>query len=261
MAIPDETLATSALCPTVMEADHNDRELRSLRIFLLVLIVIESISAVAAMIFHSSRRGVSLLPQVLIGFVALAVILIRDLSSQRRTMREVSAALVAANSYVERLEQMSLIDPTTQLFNRRYLAEVFNHQLKGWARTGKQVTLLLLEVLASEQNASPEQIIIEAAFILRSNFRASDFLVRYDGNQFLVVLPDTNAQQAQIALSRLIDKIGRWNTANMSREIGLCLELSTCIPDAKMWERLNELEEKLRDKNPPELRILAAGAR
>ena len=182
--------------------DHDEREFRTMHIVLLLLILVESASAVAAMLFHQWRIEVAFLPHILIGYIVLAGILTRHLSSQRDILREVSAALVSARSYVEKLEQTSLIDPTTQLFNRRYLAELFDHQLKGLSRTGKPVALLLLEVMVSEQNTAAGQIIMEAAFILRSNFRASDCLVRYSADQFLVVLPDTNGQQAQIALSR-----------------------------------------------------------
>lgn len=256
MAIPGETLASpSALCPA-SEVDHCEKEIGKLRILLLVLMLIESASIVAARVWNQWRGEFAYLPQILIGFVVLALILTLHLSSQRKILREVSAALVKANSYIGMLEQMSLIDPTTQLFNRRYLAELFNHQLKGLTRSGKPVTLLLLEVIAGGQNVAVEQMTVEAAFILRSNFRASDYLVRYSIDQFLVILPDTDREQAQFALSRLIDKVSRWNSVNTDRQMGLCLELSTSIPDAKIWERLAGLEEKISDKTAPEIRIL-----
>jgi diguanylate cyclase (GGDEF)-like protein len=128
---------------------------------------------------------------------------------------EVSTPLIAATSYVDRLEQLSLIDPPTQLFNRRYLDELFNHQQYWVDRRGRSATLLLLEMLPSGQHTVAETV-VEAAFILRSNFRGSDYIVRYFTDQFLVVLLDTDAQQAQIALSRLIDKVDHWNLQTRS---------------------------------------------
>jgi diguanylate cyclase (GGDEF)-like protein len=246
----------NALRPAISEINQSDREIRRLRILLLVLMFVEVI-AVSVPRFSNQWRGeFGFFPQILIGFVVLALIFTLHLASQRKLLRQVSTALIAATSYVDRLEQLSLIDPKTQLLNRRYLDELFNHQLKWLNRTGKTATLLLLEVLPNEQKASTEEIVIEAAFVLRSNFRSSDHVVRYCTDQFLVVLPDTNKQQAQIALSRLIDKVDHWNIANERREMALRLTLSTCPPDGNLWEKLSEIEVRMRNPSDPEVRTL-----
>jgi diguanylate cyclase (GGDEF)-like protein len=218
--------------------------------------LVEVIAVFAPRIFTQWQGEFRFLPQVLIGFVVLALILSLHLTAQRRLLREVSAALNAASSYVNRLEEISLIDLPTQLFNRRYLEELFNHRLKWVNRSGKLATLSLFEVLPNEQKAAAEEVVIEAAFILRSNFRGSDFVVRYSTDQFLVVLPDTNEQQAQIALSRLIDKVDHWNIANDKGKMTLRLTLSTCPPDGNLWEKLREIEERMRNKSDPEVRTL-----
>ncbi len=247
---------TNALRPAISEVSQSDREIRRLRILLLVLMFVEVIAVFVPRIFNQWRNEFRFLPQVLIGFVVLALILSLHLSAQRRLLREVSTALIAASSYVNRLEEISLIDLPTQLFNRRYLDELFNHQLKWVNRSGKLATLSLFEVLTNEQKVVAEEVVIEAAFILRSNFRGSDFVVRYSTDQFLVVLPDTNEQQAQIALSRLIDKVDHWNIANEKRKMTLRLTLSICPPDGNLWEKLREIEERMRNKSDPEVRTL-----
>lgn len=249
-------IRTSSLRPAISEVNQSDREIRRLRILLLVLMFAEVISVYVPRIFNQWRGEFRFLPQVLIGFVVLALIFSLHLSAQRRLLREVSTALIAASSYVNRLEQISLIDLPTQLFNRRYLDELFNHQLKWVNRSGKSATLSLFEVLPNEQKAAAEEVVIEAAFILRSNFRGSDFVVRYSTDQFLVVLPDTNEQQAQIALSRLIDKVDHWNIANEKSRLALRLALSTCEPADNLWEKLREIEERMRNKSDPEVRTL-----
>jgi diguanylate cyclase (GGDEF)-like protein len=249
---------TNPLRPAISEVNQRDREIRRLRILLLALMSVEVVAVFVPRIFNQWRNEFRFLPQVLIGFVVLALILSLHLSAQRRVLREVSTALIAANSYVNRLEQISLIDLPTQLFNRRYLDELFNHQLKWVNRSGKSATLSLFEVLSNEQKAAGAELVIEAAFILRSTFRGSDFVVRYSTDQFLVVLPDTNAQQAQIALSRLIDKVDHWNIANEKWKMALRLTLSTCPPDGNLWEELSAIEERMRNKSDPNVRTLVS---
>ncbi len=100
---------------------QNDWETRSIRIILLVLVLLGVISVLVPGISNRLWIEIGFVPQVLIGFAILALLYYFHLASQRKLLRTVSAALIAATSYVDRLEQVSLIDPHTQLFNRKYL--------------------------------------------------------------------------------------------------------------------------------------------
>jgi diguanylate cyclase (GGDEF)-like protein len=242
--------------PGLSVVSRNDREICRIRILLFLLVLLELISVLMPEGSNPWRVEINSVPQLLIGFVFLVLIFILHLVSQRKLLCDVSTALIAANSYVKRLEQLSPIDPATQLFNRRYLDQLLNQQLKWLCRSGKPATLLLLQLLPKEQKAAAEETVIEAAFLLRSNFRGSDYVLRYSSDQFLVVLPDTIEHQAQIALSRLIDKVDHWNLANEKWEMALRLELCTCPPDANLWEKLGKLEERMRDTSEPGVRML-----
>jgi diguanylate cyclase (GGDEF)-like protein len=246
----------NALKPAISEINHGDREVRRLRILLLVLMLVEVVAVFVPKISNQWRSEFGFLPQILIGFVVLVLVLTLHLSAQRKLLREVSTSLIAATSYVDRLEQLSFIDPPTQLFNRRYLDELFNHQLNWVVRSGKSATLLLIDVLPNGQKSAAE-IVVEAAFILRSNFRGSDYVLRYSTEQVLVVLPDTNEQQSQIALSRLIDKVDQWNLANEKWEMAFRLVLSTCPPGEHLWDKLSEIEMRMQNKSDLGVRTLA----
>jgi diguanylate cyclase (GGDEF)-like protein len=212
----------------------------------LIVVSVGAVSVLVSRVSSQARGEIGFLPQLLIGLVFLALIFALHLASQRKLLREVSSALIAATSYVNRLEQFSFIDPPTQLFNRRYLDELFNQQLKWLNRTGESATLLLIEVLPARQKLAAEEIVIEASFVLRSSFRGSDFVVRTSIDQFLVLLPDTTEHQAQYALNRLTDKVEYWNLQNETFEMVLGHELSTCPPGGNLWEKLREIEERLR---------------
>ncbi len=254
MANAEETPIRMALSPAVTEVNHSDREIRRVRILLMLLMFVETVSVLVPRNSNHWTSEFRFLPQILVGFVFLALILMLHLASQRKILQDVSTALVAATSYADRLEQMSLIDPATQLFNRRYLNELFNHQRKWLNRSGRAANLLLMEVHANEENAAAEAVVLESAFIFRSNFRGSDYLVRYSPEQFLVVMPDTDEPAAQIALCRLIDKVDRWNRANENKEMALRLALCTYLPGGDIWQCLSELEQKMQAKTDPEVR-------
>ncbi len=243
----------NALESELLMPSERDRELRSQWILLMVLVLLGVISLLMPKLSSQLRVEIGFAPQLLIGFLVLALIFNLHLASQRKVLRKVSTALLTSTSYINRLEQFSFIDPQTQLFNRRYLDQLFNQQLKWLNRSGKSVTLLLLEVLPEGQQSASEEFLIEAAFVLRSTFRGSDYVVRNSTEQFLVLLPDTTGPQAQFALNRLTDKVDDWNLEKETPGMVLRHQLSTCPPGGNLWEKLRETEERLRSKLEPEV--------
>lgn len=229
---------------------HNDREIWSIRMLLLALALGEAVSVIVPRISTHSWGEVRFMPQF--GFAIVALVLYIDVASQRSLLRQLSTALTAATSYIDRLEQVSLIDSNTQLFNRKYIDQLFNQQLKSLNRRGKSATLVLFEVLPYARKTSAEEVFIEAALVLRSSFRGSDYVLRNSPTQFLVLLPDTTEEQAQYALNRLTEKVDSWNLDNEMSEMGLRHELSTCLPGGDLWETLRDIEDRLRNKPEPQ---------
>jgi diguanylate cyclase (GGDEF)-like protein len=239
----------------------DDRKIRNIRILLVVVVLVGVISVLAPEIYGQSRVEIGFVPQLLIGLAALVLMFNLHLASQRKLLREFSTALSAATSYVDRLEQYSLIDPETQLFNRKYLDQLFNQQMRLLNRIGKPATMLLFEVLEEGQESAEAEMIVEAAFVLRSNFRGSDYVVRDAVDKFLVLLPDTTEEQAQFALDRLTDKLENWNLENTTSEMVLRHQLRVCPPGENFWEKFREMEKPQEKPVPPSDRADSAEAR
>ena len=55
---------------------------------------------------------------------------------------------------------------------------------------------------------------IQISQILKHTFRCSDYLIRNGGDEFLVVMTETNLTRAERALDRLREQVKRWNAAN-----------------------------------------------
>jgi diguanylate cyclase (GGDEF)-like protein len=224
------------------------REFRTLRVLLFGVLLIGVVSAVAPELLNRLRMN-SLLPQMMFGLAILALILHLYLSSQSKLLDQVSTALSSVSAYATRMEEFSLIDAQTGVFNRRYLDQLFSQQMSWINRTGKPSTLLLFEVALDGDKAARDELLREAARVLSSNFRGSDFLVRNATNQFLAVLPETNAEQAQFALNRLADKVDHWNLETQGSEMQLRHTLSTCAPGGDLWENLRRTEQDLRGRS------------
>ena len=230
-------------------AAESDREIRNIRILLFVSVTMAVIAIAVPSIFSHLSAVISFLPQMMIGLAVLVLVVYLHFALQRKLLRELRTAWAAASAYTERLEQFSFIDPHTELFNRRYLDHLFGRQIKAVNRTGKLTTILLIQVTSAGQKMSTEELASETACVLRSNFRGSDYIVRSSDSEFVVVLPETDGQQAQFALNRLSDKIDNWNLSSHSCELLLQHEISICAPGGNLWENLRRAEESLRHRS------------
>jgi diguanylate cyclase (GGDEF)-like protein len=56
-----------------------------------------------------------------------------------------------------------------------------------------------------------DQVLVEVTRLLQKNFRAADVVTRYGGDEFLVIMPDTDLGQADVAVKRLESSLENWN--------------------------------------------------
>ncbi|HEV7768138.1 MAG TPA: two-component regulator propeller domain-containing protein [Thermoanaerobaculia bacterium] len=96
----------------------------------------------------------------------------------------------------EQLEQASLTDPLTGLRNRRYLEQTIDADLEIAARGGVERDLVILMIdldhfkSVNDQygHAAGDAVLVKLAQLLLRTFRASDAVVRWGGEEFLIVV-------------------------------------------------------------------------
>ena len=160
------------------------------------------------------------LPQLVFGLICLVVLFNIYLLSQRVTLNSTRKALISELVLNERLESLSLIDPLTQLFNRRALNELISHQLARSNRNGTPLTILIMDLNGFRELNSKlgsmegNRVLGEFSRMLKKVFRGGDLLFRQGGDEFLAVMPDTSEQQAENPLQRLLRSLEQWNAEN-----------------------------------------------
>lgn len=102
----------------------------------------------------------------------------------------------------QKLEQFSLIDPLTEMFNYRYLKIRLEAECKESKRYSKPLSILAIDVdyFKSINDVYGyelgDKIICELANIIRKNIREIDVAVRYEGATFIIIVP--NAGKADV---------------------------------------------------------------
>jgi two-component system cell cycle response regulator len=114
-----------------------------------------------------------------------------------------------------RLEQLATTDSLTQLLNRRALTERLTREMERALRSDGTVALLMLDldhfkrVNDTHGHLVGDAVLREVAELLISEVRGNDLVGRFGGEEFLVVLPDTDDDGAAAFAERIRERVDR----------------------------------------------------
>jgi diguanylate cyclase (GGDEF)-like protein len=109
----------------------------------------------------------------------------------------------------EKLQKMATIDSLTGLFNRQSFETELTQTLAHIRRYGRHTSLVMFDVdhfkviYDNYGHAAGDEVLKELAERSKAVLREADFLVRWGGEEFIVILPETDARAAGEATERL----------------------------------------------------------
>ena len=110
---------------------------------------------------------------------------------------------------MEELEAVSRTDGLTQLFNRRHWQSRFDEEFGRSRRYKLPMTLLMFDldhfksVNDNYGHLAGDAILIKVSEIIRQNLRDSDIAGRYGGEEFVILLPNTDMEGSYVVAERL----------------------------------------------------------
>lgn len=126
------------------------------------------------------------------------------------TASALSLALVARS---QRLLQLATTDPLTGLYNRGYVDDRFTIELSRARRYRQPLTIAVIDadrfklLNDTHGHASGDLVLQTIGETLRASFRQSDTAGRYGGEEFVVILPETDIETAQRKLESFRESI------------------------------------------------------
>jgi len=156
---------------------------------------------------------------------------------------------VIERSTLAQIEHNAMMDGLTGLFNRRFLEASLWREVRRGQRHRTMVSLLLLDpdgFKATNDRFGHRvgDLALQAlGEVIRRDVRAVDVPCRYGGDEFAVVLPDTDPSNARVAAERISVDAGRYFTEHMVAGCYLALTLSIGV--ATCGERCATVETLL----------------
>jgi diguanylate cyclase (GGDEF)-like protein len=109
----------------------------------------------------------------------------------------------------EENRRLSITDPLTGAYNRRYLMEQLPREIERAARYGRQLAAIMCDVDHFKKindtrgHQAGDEVLKGFVAHLQNGVRACDWVARYGGEEFVIVLPETNCANAATAAEHL----------------------------------------------------------
>jgi diguanylate cyclase (GGDEF)-like protein len=123
------------------------------------------------------------------------------------------AAALSNSARVAEAERLSQTDDLTRLHNARYLRQYLVNELKRARRYGSQVTAFFLDLDDFKQvndhhgHLVGSHVLMEMAGVILACVRDTDVVARYGGDEFVVVLPETDMEMGLRVAERVRERI------------------------------------------------------
>ena len=160
----------------------------------------------------------------------------------RLLVDQLAVAIQNARDYRDRLEQ-AIRDPLTGLYNRRFFFEALEKEVRRCERYGASASLVLFDVddfkTVNDKcgHCAGDEVLRRIAAIVGPLLRPSDSFARIGGEEFALLLPETQQLDALLVADRLRTAIARTRIID-GRRITVSGGVASCPGDARTREEL-----------------------
>ncbi|NOT01059.1 MAG: diguanylate cyclase [Phycisphaerales bacterium] len=112
----------------------------------------------------------------------------------------------------EQLRELASRDPLTGLYNRRHFGEVLARRFAESRRYGNDLSVMMIDLddfkSANDTfgHQTGDEVLVQAALTISRQLRSADVAARFGGDEFVVLLPQSDASQARQLATRITDR-------------------------------------------------------
>lgn len=155
----------------------------------------------------------------------LSVFIATSIENNRRTMILLSKELERTNL---KLREESIRDPLTKLYNRRYLIDYLERAIKDFSRSDVKFCVAMCDLdhfkVINDQlgHLVGDEALVSFSAAIQDIGRDTDIQVRFGGEEFVILMPNTNIEQASILVERIRASIKTY----VFKDVPWCLTVS-----------------------------------
>lgn len=126
----------------------------------------------------------------------------------------------------ETLRNMSVRDPLTGLFNRRYMSEALELERQRCLRKESTIGILMIDIDHFKRfndtfgHDAGDAVLKEIAAFLQQNIRGGDIACRYGGEEFTIIMPGATIETSALRANTLLDGVRHIHIKHKGQSVG-----------------------------------------
>jgi len=139
------------------------------------------------------------------------------------------------------LEELSNTDGLTKLYNRRYFMELLDLEFQRAQRYESELAFVMIDIDHFKKfndnfgHLLGDRILYEVAQILRENLRVHDIVGRYGGEEFALLMPETDVKGALVVAERYRRRVEDFVLLEGGKELRITISLGVAsVPQPKI---------------------------
>ena len=164
-------------------------------------------------------------------------------------VRNSNRIILDGEGVLREVERNAMTDALTELNNRHWLEEMFPRKLDRCVRDGVPACLIMLDIDQFKPyndrlgHLAGDRALCQVASVLRTQVRPNDMVARYGGDEFVIMLPETDLEAALTTAERIRRGISRASMMHPDRtRITVSLGVAQYSPDDTLKSLMNKAD-------------------
>jgi two-component system cell cycle response regulator len=161
--------------------------------------------------------------------------------------REVSSAFENVKLYKE-LSSLAATDPLTHIYNYRQFSKSLDYEIKRCRRNNVSLCIIMIDIDDFKSyndafgNLEGDSLLKNLSQIFRDQLREVDIVCRYAGDEFAIILPETDIKGAQQAAKKILEAVGQ---VSFRTEVTLSLGVAIYVDGITQYRLIQKADKAL----------------